>query len=59
MSRPTNRSADEALASIEKFAPRQAVLTNMHNAIDYDTLNAELPDTIRAAYDGMKIIAAH
>ncbi len=57
-SHPTHMNVDEALASIKNFAPAQAILTNMHNAIDYDTLNAELPPNIRAAHDGMKIVAA-
>jgi phosphoribosyl 1,2-cyclic phosphate phosphodiesterase len=54
----THMNVDEALACIEHFAPTRAILTNMHNAIDYDTLNAELPAHIRGAYDGMKITAS-
>ena len=35
--------------------PRRAVLTNMHNDLDYATLAAELPAGVAPAYDGMTI----
>ncbi len=54
-SHPTHMNVDEALACIADVAPTQAILTNMHNAIDYETLNSELPPHIRGAYDGLKI----
>ena len=56
-SHPTHMNVDEALACIAVVAPTQAILTNMHNAIDYETLNTELPPHIRGAYDGLKITA--
>ena len=37
------------------MAPRTAVLTNMHNDLDYDTLAAETPDHIEPAFDGMTL----
>lgn len=52
---PTHMNVEEALDCIHQLAPRRAILTNMHNAIDYESLNAELPPHIRAGYDGMKI----
>ena len=45
----------EALAFIEEQKPVRSILTNMHNAIDYDTLSGELPSHIQAGYDGMRI----
>jgi hypothetical protein len=31
----------------------------MHNALDYDTLCAELPDDVEPAWDGLIITAQH
>ena len=35
--------------------PRNGVLTNMHIDLDYETVEAETPPHIHAAYDGMVI----
>jgi len=52
---PTHFHLDQSLAWIERVAPRRAVLTDMHNDLDYATLSAELPLHIIAAYDGLII----
>ena len=52
---PTHSHLDNTLAWIEKMAPKTAVLTNMHNDLDYRTLMAETPDHIQPAYDGMQL----
>ena len=46
---------DDTLRAIERFKPRRAILTNMHNDMDYDTLRAELPRGVEPAYDGQKL----
>jgi phosphoribosyl 1,2-cyclic phosphate phosphodiesterase len=46
---------EQTLQAIERFKPRQAVLTNMHIDMDYDTLKAELPRGVEPAYDGQKL----
>ncbi|MEM7256443.1 MAG: MBL fold metallo-hydrolase [Pseudomonadota bacterium] len=56
-SHPTHMNVEEALAFIEQVKPQRAILTNMHNALDYDTLQAELPAGVEPAYDGMQIMA--
>ncbi len=33
--------------------PKRAVLTNLHNDLDYATLVRQLPEHIRPAHDGM------
>ncbi|WP_339690404.1 MBL fold metallo-hydrolase [Celeribacter baekdonensis] len=38
---------------IDRLAPRRSVLTNMHVDIDHDTVDAETPDHIAPAHDGM------
>ncbi|AZV77297.1 MBL fold metallo-hydrolase [Parasedimentitalea marina] len=52
---PTHFHYERALEWIEKLKPRRAVLTNMHNDLDYATVEAETPDHITPAYDGMVI----
>lgn len=52
---PTHFHLDEALAWIARMEPERAVLTNMHTDLDHATLQAETPDHIDAAYDGMVI----
>ncbi|MFC3615269.1 MBL fold metallo-hydrolase [Lutimaribacter marinistellae] len=52
---PTHAHLDKTLGWIEQVAPRRAVLTNMHIDLDYATLEAETPDHIAPAHDGMVI----
>lgn len=54
---PSHFHLDEALAWIERMKPRRAVLTNLHNDLDYGALRQRLPDGIEPAYDGMVIEA--
>jgi phosphoribosyl 1,2-cyclic phosphate phosphodiesterase len=56
-SHPTHMNVDEALAMIERVKPKRAILTNMHNALDYATLRAELPNSVEPAFDGLIITA--
>lgn len=44
---------DEALAWIERLAPKRAILTNLHCDLDYKILSESLPSHIKAAYDMM------
>jgi phosphoribosyl 1,2-cyclic phosphate phosphodiesterase len=52
---PTHFHLAQSLDWIARMAPKQAVLTNMHNDLDYATLDAETPDHIAPAYDGMTL----
>ena len=52
---PSHLSLDEALALIERVAPKRAVLTNLHTDLDYATLAQRLPPRVTPAYDGMRI----
>ncbi|MEE9427888.1 MAG: MBL fold metallo-hydrolase [Paracoccaceae bacterium] len=52
---PTHFHLERSLEWISRIAPKRAVLTNMHNDLDYATLEAETPDHIAPAYDGMTI----
>ncbi|MBL4928657.1 MBL fold metallo-hydrolase [Fuscibacter oryzae] len=50
---PTHAHLAMTLGWIDRAQPAQAVLTNMHLDMDYETLRAELPPHIRPAHDGM------
>lgn len=52
---PTHAHLEKTLGWITRVQPKQAILTNMHNDLDYDTVNAETPDHIHPAYDGMTL----
>ena len=44
---------DKSLSWIAEFKPQHAILTNLHNDLDYSTLNAETPDNVTPAHDGL------
>jgi phosphoribosyl 1,2-cyclic phosphate phosphodiesterase len=50
---PTHAHLDMTLGWIKRAAPRRAVLTNMHIDLDYAVLDAETPDQVTPAHDGM------
>jgi len=52
---PTHAHLAKTLEWIAKVQPKQAVLTNMHNDLDYATVAAETPDHVQPAYDGMTL----
>lgn len=51
---PSHFNVEDALAWIERVAPKQAILTNLHAELDYEALRAEIPSHVRPAYDGLK-----
>jgi len=52
---PTHAHLAKTLEWIEKVSPKRAILTNMHNDLDYAALAAETPDHIHPAFDGLTI----
>ena len=52
---PTHSHLAQTLDWIDRMAPKHAVLTNMHNDLDYRTLADETPAHIDPAYDGMRL----
>jgi len=50
---PSHLSLEEALEWIKRLRPKQAVLTHMHIPLDYETVQAETPDNVAPAFDGM------
>jgi len=52
---PSHFSVADALSWIERFKPKQAIITNMHSDLDYEVLRQHLPAGVVPAYDGMRI----
>lgn len=52
---PTHAHLARSLEWIERAAPAEAVVTNMHIDLDYETVAAETADHIQPAYDGLKL----
>ncbi len=52
---PTHAHLAMTLDWIARAMPQRAVLTNMHNDLDFAELESELPPHIRPAHDGMVI----
>ncbi|MGB3556835.1 MAG: MBL fold metallo-hydrolase [Jannaschia sp.] len=52
---PSHLSLEQSLAWIDRIAPARAVLTDLHNDLDWATLGAETPDHVTPAFDGMVI----
>jgi len=50
---PTHVHLERSLEWIARAAPRRAILTNMHNDLDYATVAAETPDAVVPAHDGL------
>lgn len=50
---PTHTHFAQTLEWIERARPGLGVLTNMHFDMDYATVQAETPDNVTPAYDGM------
>jgi phosphoribosyl 1,2-cyclic phosphate phosphodiesterase len=55
---PSHFNVDDALAWIDKFKPRRAVLTNLHSDLDYEELGGKLPEGVVPGYDGMRLTVA-
>lgn len=52
---PTHSHLDNTLLWIAASKTKRAILTNMHNDLDYETVAAETPAHIDPAFDGMEI----
>ncbi|WP_099828151.1 MBL fold metallo-hydrolase [Oceaniglobus indicus] len=53
---PSHAHLDRTLAWIARARPKRAILTDMHIDLDHATLDAETPDYITPAHDGMVLI---
>jgi len=48
-------SLSDALSWIERFKPKQAVITNMHADLDYEAVRTAVPEGVVPGYDGMRL----
>lgn len=52
---PTHMHLDLALKTIARFAPKRAYLTHLSHQFEYEARNAQLPEGIELAYDGLTL----
>jgi phosphoribosyl 1,2-cyclic phosphate phosphodiesterase len=52
---PSHLSLGEALEHVDRFRPRQAVLTNLHIDLDYAETDRITPANVQPAFDGLRI----
>ena len=52
---PSHLSLSEALEHVDRFQPREAVLTNLHIDLDYAETDRVTPSNVRPAFDGLSI----
>ena len=51
---PSHTHLAKTLLWLKKLQPRRAILTNLHNDLDYSDLKKELPKNIEPAFDGLE-----
>ena len=52
---PTHFGLYQALDVIEILKPRRAFLTHLSHHFEHEAINAQLPDHVRLAYDGLRV----
>lgn len=52
---PTHFTIDQALQIISELKPKRSYLTHLNHDLDYKTTNAQLPERVELAYDGLEI----
>ena len=53
---PSHTHLEKTLGWLKELNPKKAILTNLHNDLDYDLLKKELPSQIEPAYDGLNVL---
>jgi len=52
---PSHSHLANSIALVEKIGPKRAFFTHISHDLDHETTNAELPDYIKLAHDGLKL----
>ncbi len=54
-SHPTHLSQEENVAYMQQLKPKHGYITHSGHRLDYDEIEAQIPDWMSAAYDGLEI----
>jgi len=52
---PSHTHLEKTLHWLKKLKPKRAILTNLHNDLDYSELKKELPKNVEPAFDGLEV----
>jgi phosphoribosyl 1,2-cyclic phosphate phosphodiesterase len=52
---PSHTHLEKTLHWLERLEPKRAILTNLHNDLDYSELKKELPKNVEPAFDGLEV----
>lgn len=52
---PSHAHIDEALRWVERIAPQRAFFTHMSHEVDHAVTEAAFPESVRLAYDGLRV----
>ena len=52
---PSHTHLEKTLHWLKKLDPKRAILTNLHNDLDYSELKKELPKNVEPAFDGLEV----
>ncbi len=52
---PSHTHLEKTLQWLKKLNPKRAILTNLHNDLDYSELKKELPKNVEPAFDGLVV----
>ena len=52
---PSHTHLEKTLHWLKKLDPKRAILTNLHNDLDYSELKQELPKNVEPAFDGLEV----
>ena len=52
---PSHTHLEKTLHWLKKLNPKRAILTNLHNDLDYSELKKELPKNVEPAFDGLAV----
>ena len=52
---PSHTHLEKTLHWLKKLNPKRAILTNLHNDLDYSELKKELPKNVEPAFDGLEV----
>jgi phosphoribosyl 1,2-cyclic phosphate phosphodiesterase len=51
----THFGLEQALSIVDELRPKRTLLTHMSHNFDHDATNAELPEGVKLAYDGLEV----